>query len=35
MADKAAYFSAIQRGMGRDYAPMRELVSVALAAQSA
>lgn len=32
-ADKAAYFSAIQCGMDRDYAPMRELVSVALAAQ--
>ena len=34
-ADKTAYFSAIQCGMGRDYAPMRELVSVALAAQDA
>lgn len=30
-ADKPAYFAAIQRGMGRDYAPMRELVSGALA----
>lgn len=32
-ADRAAYFAAIQSGMDRDYAPMRELVSVALAAQ--
>lgn len=32
-ADKAAYFSAIQCGMGRDFTPMRELVSVALVAQ--
>lgn len=32
-ADKATYFSAVQCGVGRDYAPMRELVSVALAAQ--
>ena len=32
-ADKAAYFAAIQRGMSRDYTPMSELVSVALAAQ--
>jgi len=31
-ANKAAYFSAIQRGMGRDYAPMRALVSLALVA---
>lgn len=30
-ADKPAYFSAIQRGMGMDYAPMRQLVSAALA----
>ena len=29
-ADKAAYFAAIQRGMVRDYAPMRRLVSLAL-----
>ena len=32
-ADKAAYFTAIQRGVGMDYAPMRALVSVALAGQ--
>ena len=32
-ADKAAYFAAIQRGMSRDYAPMRKLVSTTLAAQ--
>ena len=32
-ADKVTYFAAIQRGMSRDYAPMGELVSVALAAQ--
>jgi len=32
-ADKTAYFAAIQRGMSRDYVPMGELVSVALAAQ--
>jgi cell filamentation protein len=32
-ADKAAYFSAIQRGLDRDYAPMRDLVSAALVAQ--
>ncbi len=32
-ADKAVYFSAIHCGMGRDYAPMRELVSVALVVQ--
>lgn len=32
-ADKTAYFSAIQCGMGRDFTPMRELVSVALVAQ--
>jgi len=32
-ADKGAYFAAIQRGMSRDYTPMSELVSVALAAQ--
>lgn len=31
-ADKAAYFAAIQRGMAMDYAPMRQLVSAALAA---
>lgn len=31
-ADKATYFAAIQRGMGMDYAPMRQLVSAALAA---
>ncbi len=34
-ADKPAYFTAIQRGMGMDYAPMRELVSRALAAARA
>ena len=34
-ADKAAYFSAIQRGMDRNYLPMRELVSLALASQVA
>jgi cell filamentation protein len=34
-ADKTAYFSAIQCGMDRDYTPMRELVSVALAAPGA
>lgn len=33
-ADKAAYFTAIQRGVGMDYAPMRALVNVALAGQS-
>jgi cell filamentation protein len=33
-ADKAAYFAAIQCGLDRDYAPMRELVSAALAAQA-
>jgi cell filamentation protein len=32
-ANKVAYFAAIQRGMSRDYVPMGELVSVALAAQ--
>ncbi|MGB3276381.1 MAG: Fic family protein [Castellaniella sp.] len=32
-ADKAAYFTAIQRGVGMDYAPMRALVSLALAGQ--
>ncbi|WP_368655460.1 Fic family protein [Castellaniella ginsengisoli] len=30
-ADKAAYFTAIQCGVGMNYAPMRALVSVALA----
>lgn len=30
-ADKPAYFGAIRRGMSMDYAPMRELVSLALA----
>lgn len=30
-ADKNAYFTAIQRGVGMDYAPMRALVSAALA----
>jgi len=34
-ADKPIYFSAIQRGMDRDYAPMRELVSRALDAARA
>lgn len=29
-ADKAAYFAAIQHGMGRDYQPMQALVSAAL-----
>ncbi len=31
-ADKDGYFAAIQRGMDRDYAPMSQLVSAALAA---
>jgi cell filamentation protein len=31
--NKAAYFSAIQRGMSMDYAPMQKLVSLALIAQ--
>jgi cell filamentation protein len=31
-ANKAAYFAAIRCGMDADYAPMRELVSLALAA---
>jgi cell filamentation protein len=30
-ADKPSYFGAIRHGMRRDYAPMRELVSLALA----
>ena len=34
-ADKPAYFAAIQRGMARDYAPMRDLVSRALDAARA
>ena len=34
-ADKVTYFSAIQRGMDRDYAPMCELVSRALDAARA
>ncbi|MBS0468705.1 MAG: Fic family protein [Proteobacteria bacterium] len=34
-ADKGAYFSAIQRGMGMDYAPMAKLVSAALAVPGA
>ncbi len=33
-ADKAAYFTAIQHGVSRDYESMRGLVSVALAGQS-
>lgn len=33
-ADKATYFAAIQRGVGMDYAPMRELVSLALASRN-
>ncbi|HRY90457.1 MAG TPA: Fic family protein [Rubrivivax sp.] len=31
-ADKAAYFAAIQHGLGRDYTPMQRLVRAALAA---
>ena len=31
--NKAAYFSAIQRGMSMDYAPMQKLVNLALAVQ--
>jgi len=34
-ADKPAYFAAIQCGMARDYAPMRDLVSRALDAARA
>lgn len=34
-ADTPAYFAAIQRGMGRDYAPMQELVIRALASAQA